>query len=156
MAKSVFYDIADTPGEATNLTARSLLMIAIEQKIHENGWTQAKAAAALGVQQPRVSDLMNGKIEKFSLDALVNMLPTVGLTFSVQPAQPKKSPPVRLFVADKSPRRTRVTTTQTRARRRTGAGDAAAAVRKVAVAANTTKSAVMRSNPKGTIRKKSK
>ena len=87
MAKSVFHDIADTPGEATNLTARSLLMIAIEQRIHEKRWTQAKAAQMLGVQQPRVSDLMNGKIDKFSLDALVNMLPAVGLTFSVGPAK---------------------------------------------------------------------
>src|SRR5260370_20996112 len=88
MAKSVFYDIAETPEEATNLTARSLLMIAIEQRIRENGWTQAKAARALGVQQPRISDLMNGKVDKFSLDALVNMLPTVGLTFSVERVQP--------------------------------------------------------------------
>ena len=87
MAKSVFHDIADTPAEATNLTARSLLMIAIEQRIHEKGWTQAKAAQMLGVQQPRVSDLMNGKIDKFSLDALVNMLPAVGLAFSVGPAK---------------------------------------------------------------------
>ncbi|MGD9618736.1 MAG: helix-turn-helix domain-containing protein [Mycolicibacterium sp.] len=83
MAKSVFHDIADSAEEATNLTARSLLMIAIGERISEIGWTQAKAAQALGVSQPRVSDLMTGKIDKFSLDALVNMLPAVGLTFRV-------------------------------------------------------------------------
>ncbi|BBY91342.1 hypothetical protein MGALJ_10110 [Mycobacterium gallinarum] len=95
MANSVFYDIADDAGEATNLTARSLLMIAIEQRIQENGWKQAEAARRLGVQQPRVSDLMNGKIDKFSLDALVNMLPAVGLMVTVGPTTGKQGP-VRL------------------------------------------------------------
>jgi predicted XRE-type DNA-binding protein len=87
MAGSVFYDLAETPEEAANLTARGLLMIAIEQRIKEEGWTQAEAAARLHVTQPRVSDLLNGKISKFSLDALVNMLPPVGLTFDVRPAE---------------------------------------------------------------------
>jgi predicted XRE-type DNA-binding protein len=85
MADSVFYDLADTPEEAANLTARGLLMIAIEQRIREEGWTQTEAAARLHVTQPRVSDLLNGKISKFTLDALVNMLPPVGLTFDVRP-----------------------------------------------------------------------
>jgi predicted XRE-type DNA-binding protein len=85
VAKSVFYDIADTPEEAANLTARSLLMIAIEERIKHRGWTQTEAAEILHVNQPRVSDLMNGKLHKFSLDALVNMLPSVGLMFDVRP-----------------------------------------------------------------------
>jgi len=84
MADSVFYDLAATPQEAANLTARGLIMIAIEQRIKEEGWTQAEAAARLHVTQPRVSDLLNGKIGKFSLDALVNMLPPVGLTVDVR------------------------------------------------------------------------
>jgi len=92
MADSVFYDLAETPEEAANLTARGLLMIAIEQRIREEGWTQTVAAARLHVTQPRVSDLLNGKISKFSLDALVNMLAPVGLTFDVRPAE---RPPVR-------------------------------------------------------------
>jgi predicted XRE-type DNA-binding protein len=92
MADSVFYDLAETPEEAANLTARGLLMIAIEQRIREEGWTQTEAAARLHVTQPRVSDLLNGKISKFSLDALVNMLAPVGLTFDVRPVE---RPPVR-------------------------------------------------------------
>jgi len=92
MADSVFYDLAETPEEAANLTARGLLMIAIEQRIREEGWTQTVAAARLHVTQPRVSDLLNGKISKFSLDALVNMLAPVGLTFDVRPVE---RPPVR-------------------------------------------------------------
>jgi predicted XRE-type DNA-binding protein len=87
MADSVFYDLAETPQEAANLTARGLLMIAIEQRVREEGWTQAEAAARLHVTQPRVSDLLNGKISKFSLDALVNMLAPVGLTFDVRPVE---------------------------------------------------------------------
>ncbi len=87
MADSVFYDLAETPEEAANLTARGLLMIAIDQRIREQGWTQTEAAARLHVTQPRVSDLLNGKISKFSLDALVNMLAPVGLTFDVRPAE---------------------------------------------------------------------
>jgi predicted XRE-type DNA-binding protein len=96
----VFYDIADTPEEAANLTARSLLMIAIEQRIKEKGWTQARAAEILHVNQPRVSDLMNGKLSKFSLDALVNMLPAVGLIFDVRPIDTP-----RRVVRAKSPER---------------------------------------------------
>ncbi|KMO73007.1 helix-turn-helix domain-containing protein [Mycolicibacterium obuense] len=92
MAKSVFYDIADDAGEAANLTARSLLMIAIEERIRERAWTQAKAAQVLGVSQPRVSDLLNGKIDKFSLDALVNLLPAVGLTFRVDRSEDRAEP----------------------------------------------------------------
>jgi predicted XRE-type DNA-binding protein len=87
MADSVFYDLAETPEEAANLTARGLLMIAIEQRIREEGWTQTEAAARLHVTQPRVSDLLNGKIGKFSLDALVNMLSPVGLTIEVRPVE---------------------------------------------------------------------
>jgi predicted XRE-type DNA-binding protein len=84
MTGSAFYDLAETPEEAANLTARGLLMIAIEQRIKEEGWTQTEAAARLHVTQPRISDLLNGKISKFSLDALVNMLPPVGLTIAVR------------------------------------------------------------------------
>ena len=87
MADSVFYDLAETPEEAANLTARGMLMIAIEQRVREEGWTQTEAAARLHVNQPRVSDLLNGKIGKFSLDALVNMLAPVGLTFDVRPIE---------------------------------------------------------------------
>jgi len=87
MADSVFYDLADTPEEAANLTTRGLLMIAIEQRIKEEGWTQTDAATHLHVTQPRISDLLNGKITKFSLDALVNMLPAVGLTIQVRPVE---------------------------------------------------------------------
>lgn len=106
MADSVFYDLVDTPEQAANLSARGLLMIAIEQRIREEGWTQAEAAAHLHVTQPRVSDLLNGKIGKFSLDALVNMLAPVGLTFEVRPVEARAAKKLRRGRADRSARTT--------------------------------------------------
>ena len=76
---SVWEAIEDTAGEAAHMRARSSLMSAIIRHIERNGLTQAQAARMLGVTQPRISDLMRGKIDLFSLDTLVNMLAAAGL-----------------------------------------------------------------------------
>lgn len=76
---SVWDAIEDTAGEAAHMRARSSLMSAIITHIGRNGLTQAQAAKLLGVTQPRISDLMRGKIDLFSLDTLVNMLAAAGL-----------------------------------------------------------------------------
>ena len=76
--KSVFDAIADTPEEALNMKLRVQLMHKIISKIEKKGWTQAIAAKKLGVTQPRISDLQRGKMSKFSLDMLVNMLASIG------------------------------------------------------------------------------
>jgi predicted XRE-type DNA-binding protein len=65
--------------EAANLRARSELMIQMREIIRRNGWTQAAAAKRCGVSQPRINDLLRGKIDKFSLDALFNMTASLGL-----------------------------------------------------------------------------
>lgn len=75
---NVWDAIADTPEEAANLTARSELMIAITALIQSKGWTQAEAAKQCGVTQPRINDLMRGRVSKFSLDALVNLAASLG------------------------------------------------------------------------------
>ncbi|PSM16314.1 XRE family transcriptional regulator [Nitratireductor sp. StC3] len=80
---SVWDAIEDTPAEAENMKLRSTLMVALEQHIRAKGWTQAEAARQLGVTQPRVSDLLRGKINLFTLDTLVNMLVAVGLHVEV-------------------------------------------------------------------------
>lgn len=72
--KSVWDAIEDTAGDAANMKARAELMRAISDYVRNSGMTQAEAAKMLGVTQPRVSDLMRGKIDAFSLDTLVNML----------------------------------------------------------------------------------
>lgn len=78
--RSVFSDLGFAPELARNLALRSQLMIALDRLMCERGLTQVKAAALFGVSQPRVSDLKRGKIEKFSLDMLVEMLTTAGAT----------------------------------------------------------------------------
>ncbi|WP_405178290.1 XRE family transcriptional regulator [Nocardia sp. NBC_01377] len=81
---SVFDAIADTPAEAENLKVRSRLMVAISERIDEFGWSQRVAAGNLGVTQPRISDLKNGKLSRFSIDVLVNLATQVGLTVQVK------------------------------------------------------------------------
>jgi predicted XRE-type DNA-binding protein len=76
---SVWDAIEDTPDEAENMKLRSSLMMALKEQITRQAWTQAEAAARFGVTQPRVSDLMRGKINLFALDALVNMAVAAGL-----------------------------------------------------------------------------
>ncbi len=76
---SVWDAIEDTPAEAQNMKLRSALMMALEAHIRAQGWTQAEAARQLQVTQPRVSDLLRGKINLFSLDTLVNMVAAVGM-----------------------------------------------------------------------------
>jgi predicted XRE-type DNA-binding protein len=71
--------IEDTPGRALTARLRSDMMIAITSYIERAGLTQAQAAKLFGVTQPRVSDLIRGKITLFSLDALVTMLAAAGL-----------------------------------------------------------------------------
>jgi predicted XRE-type DNA-binding protein len=75
---SVWDAIADSPAEAANLRVRSELMIAISVVIKKNGWTQAQAAERSGITQPRVNDLLRGRISRFSLDALVNIAASLG------------------------------------------------------------------------------
>lgn len=76
---SVWDAVSDTPEEAANLRARADLMLAIEDRLAEFGWSQTVAARNLGVTQPRVSDLLRGKIALFSLDTLINMAARLGL-----------------------------------------------------------------------------
>jgi predicted XRE-type DNA-binding protein len=76
---SVWDAIEDTPQQATSMRARSTLMMELENIIKQRGMTQADAAALFGVTQPRVSDLMRGKINLFSLDCLIDMATVAGL-----------------------------------------------------------------------------
>lgn len=77
--ESVWDAIEDTAEQAENMKLRSSLMMALERHISEAGLNQEQAARLLGVTQPRVSDLMRGKIQLFSLDTLVNMVAAAGL-----------------------------------------------------------------------------
>ena len=76
---SVWQAIEETPAAAENMKMRSALMMALNEFIAVEGLSQAKAAELLGVTQPRISDLVRGRINLFSLDTLVNMVADAGL-----------------------------------------------------------------------------
>ena len=75
---SVWDAIADTPEQAANLHARAELMQKIAALLKQNAWTQAEAANRCGVTQPRINDLLRGRVSRFSLDALVNISTALG------------------------------------------------------------------------------
>ena len=85
---SVWDAIADTPEEAANLRVRAELMEKIAALIGESGWTQAEAAVHCGVTQSRISDLLRGRVSRFSFDALVTIAPALGQRVHVELAAP--------------------------------------------------------------------
>ena len=85
--ESVWDAIEDTPAQAENMKVRSALMIALKERIEAEGLSQANAAKLFGVTQPRISDLLRGKITLFSIDTLINMLAAAGLHVELQIAQ---------------------------------------------------------------------
>ncbi len=75
--------VANIPVQTESIKMRSALMTALKQHIERIGLSQATAAKALGVTQPRISDLMRGKITLFSLDTLVEMAAAAGLQVKI-------------------------------------------------------------------------
>ncbi len=76
---SVWDALEDTAAEAENMKLRASLMMALKEHLTRTGLSQAQAAKLFGVTQPRISDLMRGKINLFGLDALVNMATAAGM-----------------------------------------------------------------------------
>jgi predicted XRE-type DNA-binding protein len=87
---NIFEDLGFDSGEAESLRVRTRLMASLERSIRERGITQAEAAEELGTTQARISALVNGKIQTFSIDALINMLDRVGLEVDVD-VRPKNA-----------------------------------------------------------------
>ena len=85
--ESVWDAISDTPEEAENMKLRSSLMVTLKDYIDREGLSQSQAAKVLGVTQPRVSDLVRGKIQLFGLDSLVNMVTAAGLRIEMTVAK---------------------------------------------------------------------
>lgn len=81
---SVWDAIEDTPEEAANMKVRSQLMMQLKSRITKSGLSQGDVAKLLDITQPRVSDLMRGKINLFGIDALVNMAAKAGLQVQLQ------------------------------------------------------------------------
>lgn len=87
---NVFRDLGFPAEEAAHLLIRSDLMIAIRHVIKSRRLTQARAAELLGVTQPRVSDLVRGRIDLFSIDALVDFLARLGVGVTVRTTTRKR------------------------------------------------------------------
>jgi len=78
---NIFDAVTDNQEEANELQTRTDLMIVIRDIVNDKGWKQAEAAETLGITQPRTSDLLNGKIDKFSIDLLMTCLFRLGYRF---------------------------------------------------------------------------
>ena len=87
---SVFFDLFER-GQAERLSIQSGLALALEQEIKARKWTQAAAAKALGIAQPRVNDLLRGRLDRFSIDALIEYLSRLGVQVRIQTSAPKRS-----------------------------------------------------------------
>jgi len=83
---NIFADLGFEPAEAAKLKIKSGLMIEIRQWVETSGLRQLEAAQILKVSRPRLSDVMRGKIGKFTIDALVDMLENAGLHVTVHVA----------------------------------------------------------------------
>ena len=77
--ENIFRDIGFDDAEAENLKLRSTLMQRVEKFVKQSNMTQSEAASVLGITQPRLNQLLKGKIQLFSLDALVNILANAGM-----------------------------------------------------------------------------
>lgn len=92
---SVWDAIENNPVEAENMKLRSRLMIAVRDYIEREGLSQTQAAKLFGVTQPRISDLVRGKIDLFSIDMLVNMASAAGLHIDMKIARGGAGTPAR-------------------------------------------------------------
>ena len=87
---NVFKDIGFPAKEAANLLIRADLMILAAQTLKNRKLTQVRAARLLGVSQPRVSDLVRGRIDLFSIDSLVEILAKLGVSVSLRARRSKR------------------------------------------------------------------
>jgi predicted XRE-type DNA-binding protein len=85
---NVFADLGFGPEQAANLLIRTDLMIEIENLIEQRGLRQKDAACLFGVSQPRISDLVRGKIDTFTIDSLVTMLANAGVSVDLNVRRP--------------------------------------------------------------------
>src|SRR3954470_7489251 len=87
---NVFRDAGFPAEEASHLLIRADLMIQLERLLKQRRLTQVQAAKLLGISQPRVSDLVRGRIDLFSIDTLVDMLARLGVTVKLKTSHSKR------------------------------------------------------------------
>lgn len=84
MGTEVFDDVFDTSAKAANMKARADLLAALIRRVKSWEMPQGAAARRLAITRPRLNDMMQGKLGKFSLDALVNLVAAAGLTLEIR------------------------------------------------------------------------
>lgn len=89
-SENVFIDCGFPPAETENLRIRAKMMVPLTGYIQERKITQSRAARIMGVSQPRISDLVRGKIGRFTIDTLVNMLNAAGLRIDLHITAPRR------------------------------------------------------------------
>jgi predicted XRE-type DNA-binding protein len=83
-SNNVFADLGFAPAEAENLKIRADLMLALRERIQTQGWSIKQAAAALQATTTCVEDLLQGEIDRFTVDQLIQMLTQCGCQVAVQ------------------------------------------------------------------------
>jgi predicted XRE-type DNA-binding protein len=86
---SVFFDLFER-GKAERLSIQAGLALALEREIKARKLTQAAAARELGIAQPRINDLLRGRLDRFSIDALVEYLSRLGVQVRIETSTPKR------------------------------------------------------------------
>jgi predicted XRE-type DNA-binding protein len=89
-AGSVFFDLFER-GKAERLSILSGLALALERELKARRLTQTEAARQLGIAQPRVNDLLRGRLDRFSIDALIEYLSRLGVQVRIETSSPKRS-----------------------------------------------------------------
>jgi predicted XRE-type DNA-binding protein len=89
---NVFRDLGFSREESEHLLVRADLLIQVQKRITSKRLTQAEAAKMLRVTQPRVSDLLRGRIDLFSTDTLIDMLASlgIGVRLVLRPSKPRR------------------------------------------------------------------
>lgn len=87
-SENVFADLGFSPEEAINLKIRADLMLDLKRYIQAQSWTQIEAATFFEETQPRISNLLNGDIHRFSIDKLIIMLAKAGMQVKVEVISP--------------------------------------------------------------------
>jgi predicted XRE-type DNA-binding protein len=90
--------IAKDPVHLSLVTLKSKLMMIITKLIREHGWTQGEAAKELSVSQPRISNIFNAKIDRFSIDMLIEMLGKLGYLMNVSFDPSNKESPIEIGI----------------------------------------------------------
>jgi len=92
--KNLFHDLADDLGQAENLHLKSFLAALIVNLIAQKKWTQTEAAKYLGVKQPRISEIKNAQLTKFSVDFLLQLLSKLNYRIDIDFNPHKQKKPI--------------------------------------------------------------